>query len=138
MKLIILLMLISTAGFSQPYCGIGYGNKGVSGYVGALIENVQIQASYKVPLQSQINPSIASFTAGYKVGNDFTFTPTVGIALSSGKDFTKYYAGGEIEKTKGTYFTYGGEVGYNRHIGRVFLAGDNFGYTVGIKMFFKQ
>lgn len=136
MKLLI-LMLISTASFSQPFMGLGGGNKGANGYVGVVAEKLQLQLSYQVPLISEETPSVASLNIGYVIGNTWSITPLVGLAWTKRKDFTLYDKGGEITTLTGFKPLYGFEAGYSQYMGKVFIFANNFSYGVGVKIIFK-
>lgn len=129
-------MLISTASFSQPFMGLGIGNKGASGYVGVVAEQLQIQLSYQVPVISEETPTVGNVSFGYVIGDSWSVTPLVGLAWWHKKDFTEYYKGGEIQNLSGINMLYGFEAGYSQHIGKVFIFGNNFGCGAGITIVF--
>lgn len=122
---------------AQPFIGLGIGNKGASGIAGLQAENVQLQLSYQVPFLSAETPTVTALSAGYAIGSDWSITPLVGMAWTTRKDFTEYDKGGEIITTSVLKPMYGFEAGYAQHIGKAFIAVNNFGYGAGIKFIFK-
>lgn len=137
MKLIIMLMLVSTASFSQPFMGLGIANKGASGYVGVVAEQLQLQLSYQVPLISAETPTVGSLSVGYVIGEAWSITPIVGGAWWHREDFSEYDKGGEIQELSGIKLLYGFEAGYSRYMGKAFIFANNFGYGAGIKFILK-
>lgn len=116
MKLLVLLLLSSST-FAQPYLGIGAGS-GVTFYAGINVEKVQVQYSFQIPYSSATRPYVNSFTIGYGIGNNIVVTPEIGIAAN--------------------HLAYGGELSRTWYMGRLFAYGNNYGYGIGIKCILKD
>ena len=123
-KLLGLLLIISTTGFSQVYVSMGAVNNGVQVGVGALAANVDIQLRYQRPIFNIQSPTVTSFTIGRMInitGNEednFTVTPSIGYAHLKRKDFTRYNSEDKITNVELFKAVYGLEVGKDWFMGR--------------------
>jgi len=138
--LTLLITLSTVVLFAQPFLGLGATNKGINIQAGAWIEDVEISAAYKIPVIKNDIASIASLSAGYRVGKHLI--PSIGIANYRVKDFTEYNADptgkSAIVQISEVHPIYGLEAGYNSYCGRVFAQANyckGFYFGVGIKMF---
>jgi len=150
MKTIITItaILISFTAMSQPFLGLQVNDKGGMVQLGALIETIEITASYKTPFTREDVAKVASLTIGkliYLSGNDkdnYSISLHAGYANYRVKDFKAY----DADKTGVTGITqvneyqpvFAIEAGKDSYLGRVFVSAHyckGFWYGLGIKMF---
>ncbi len=150
MKAIITItaILISLTAMSQPFLGLQVNNKGGTVQLGALIETVEITASYKTPFSREDVAKVASLSIGKVVFLTKNDEDNYSISLHAGyanyriKDFAAYDADG-TGKTGITQINeyrpvFGVEAGKDIYLGRVFISANyckGMWYGVGIKMF---
>jgi hypothetical protein len=147
MKVLIYLLLISLPTFAQPYFGIGLQNKGFNMCTGILADKIDAQINFKTPLTSAEESKQLSATIGRMIlvsqndDNNYSFTPSVGMAWLKSTDFTEY----DLNPNKGPVdvikfkAVYALEIGKDAHIGRISLTAryvDRLYWGVNMRVFF--
>lgn len=135
----ILLLLLSATTSAQAYLGLGITNEGALYQAGALIQNIQVELSYKMPLTSNENNQVLSLTTGYQ----YKFiTASIGAAYLHRQDFTAYNADptgmAAIEVVEGFKPIVSVELGIDKYLGRLFVNTtycDGFYFGVGLKIY---
>lgn len=144
-----LILIISIPSFSQTYIGLGLLNKGVDFSLGTLVDGIDLQFNYKVPLTSAEEPNIMSITLGKMIllsdkdEDNYSITPILGGAWLKGKDFSKYDADplGAILETNKFNGVYGLELSKDAYMGRLSLVAKHIGgmyYGVSVRVFFSR
>lgn len=154
MKKIILtflgILFISTC-FSQVFMGGGFGRNGISAFLGADVENINIKYQGILPFSSNEKPVVHSINLGYSINikDIITITPHGGLSVSTTKDFSVYNNGGrqviengityyydDIIITRKTKAIYGAEISKTWNMGRLFIYGNNYGAGLGMSVVF--
>ena len=137
------LVLISTNANAQ-YAGVTIINKGIGVNAGILADKVNIQASLTFPIINLENSNTYSLSAGYQINlsnedvDNYSFTPSIGAAVVKSRTWDAKAAVTVHQKIK---LMYGGEVGKDAFMGRVFIQAnysDALYYGIGMKVFFKR
>ena len=137
-------ILITINTYSQPFASFEGTTKGVAMTLGyQSYSGLQIAGGYNVSLTNARNADLFYGNVGYnyilgdKEEDNFSLTPTIGIAHSSVQVF-------DVNDVPTTIISvrpiYGLEFGKDWHIGRLFVSANycqKFYYGIGIKAFFK-
>ena len=135
----ILLLLISATTTAQAYLGLGLTNEGALYQAGALIQNVQLELSYKMPLMSNDVNKVLSVTTGYQ----YKFiTASLGGAYTKRTDYKRYNADptgrAGFDVVEGFKPIVSVELGIDKYLGRIFINGTYCGvfyFGVGLKVY---
>jgi hypothetical protein len=146
-KFSVLLLLISSIAGAQTFIGLSAGSNGAGVSVGYLsAPGIEVSAGYSMPLISAEKPHVFYAAIGKQLlltqneEDNFSITPSVGIAHSSRKDFTEYDKGGPILTIENTKPLYSIEIGKDWYHGRLFVSGSYcgvFSVSVGMRAFIK-
>ena len=116
-------------------------NQGSGFGVGVLASNIEVQAGFNMPLRKTNVPHIMYVRGGYQIDlNDFSVTPSIGIADYKVKDFSDWDKGGSVISINKTLPIFSVEAGKDMNIGRLFISANycqNIFFGIGIKGFFK-
>jgi len=131
--------------FSQPFLSMGAGDKGIQFQLGVLNEGTEITFSYKTPMTKNDVAKIASLSFGKQIllsnreEDNYSLTPSIGMANYRVKDFSKYDAGEDniiqVSQFKPVYSI---ELGKDAYMGRMFISASycrNPYFVVGFKVF---
>ena len=102
--IIILCLLCCLADnlFSQPYFGLGLGNKGMNYQLGIRDESLDLKFDYKMPMTRNDVAKVLSFQIGKQLllthneSDNLSLTPSIGYGWRKWKDFTEWDKGGEV------------------------------------------
>lgn len=146
-KLFVLtILLISLNVNAQPFLGMGMQNKGVNFSAGVLAKNLELQANYKMPLTSAIEPTILSITAGAFIPITRYDEDNYSITIQAGAGFRKYRTYKEetnsvSDAIKDIKPLLGIELGKDSYLGRAIISVkycNEIYYSIGFRCFFNR
>ncbi len=133
---------------AQPYVSISANTKGFgmsAGYLSA--SNLDLSIGYDVPFRKADVPSIFYAKTGYQIllsnydENNFSLTPSLGIANYKVKDFSHWdNEGGSVKDINEIKPIYGLELAKDWNAGRLFISANYCGNvygSIGIRAFIK-
>jgi len=142
------LLLISITTPAQPFIGLQLFNQGAGIQLGYLVNKIEFTAAYKTPITRNDIPAFASLSIGKQIllsnapADNFSITPSIGIANYRVQDFTKYNADplglAAIEQVSKIMPMYSIELGKDSYLGRYFISAGYCGamyYGIGLKIF---
>lgn len=138
-KLLTLLLIASTTAFAQPTLSLNFNPHRAGLDLGYEYKAIHLLTGYNTPLMSNTKPVLLFASVGYVFGvdNTISLTPSVGYAKTTYLTFD-HEGNSQVSKEKNMY--YNAEIGYNKHLGRLFLAATHTGRltfgSVGIRVFF--
>jgi len=97
-----LLLCFADNLFSQPYLGLGLGNKGMNYQLGMIDESMDFKIDYKMPMSRNDVAKILSFQIGkrflltHNESDNLSLTTSIGYGWRKWKDFTEWDKGGEV------------------------------------------
>lgn len=148
-KLITAIIIISLNGHAQGFAGLFATNNGVGIQAGFLASKIDVNASLKFPLADLTSPTIYSLSIGrqllitQKEADNYSITPSIGIAYTQVKDFTAYDQNPYIAPTNvnEVHTIYSLEAGKDAYLGRVYVQANYckiFYVNVGMRIFFNR
>lgn len=136
---LLILLLITSGTYAQPTLSLNFNPTRAGLDLGFIHKAVYVAAGYNTPLMSNTKPTLVFGSVGYTIGinNPVSITPSVGYAKTTYLSFDDN-GNSAVSREKGIY--YNAELGYNKHLGRLFLSATHtrrltFG-SVGIRIFF--
>ena len=139
MKKLLTLLFITSTAYAQPTLSLNLNPHRAGLDLGYEYKAIHVLAGYNTPLMSATRPTLLFASVGYVIGvnNPVSFTPSIGYAKTTALSFNNE-GNSEVTKEKGMY--YNAEIGYNKHMGRLFIAATHTGSltfgSVGIRVFF--
>jgi hypothetical protein len=112
----IILLLISSVSFAQPFAGIGLETSAARMSIGVAVENWEVSAGYSVPFTRADKPAVYSLELGHVLGNEtWTVVPSAGYAMVK----QKLFSGDKITDVSKVTAIFGLEAGWNQAAGRL-------------------
>ena len=147
MKQILIPLILFSTSLNAQYIGVGISNKGACFYAGIVSEGIEVGIAHKVPLFSQETPTITSLQVGRAIlltnydEDNYSITPSVGIAHYKVKDFKDFDNGGDIIEIAEVKPLFNLELSKDAYMGRMFLSATfckTVYYSIGMKVFFNR
>lgn len=139
MKNLIILLFITSTAYAQPTLSLNFNPHRAGLDVGYEYKALHVLTGYNTSLMSNTRPTLLFGSVGYVIGvnNPISITPSIGYAKTTYLSFN-YEGNSVVTREKRMY--YNTEIGYNKHLGRLFLAATHTGRltfgSIGIRVFF--
>ncbi len=100
--LTVVCLLVTFKTMTAQYIAFNYSSKGFGWSSGATIKNINVNATADFTFLANDVPHNYGISAGYSLplGENYSITPMMGVALSKYKDYSLYEKGGQIIRVK--------------------------------------